>query len=368
MNELSTVLPALLPPGAGAVPPDPAMVTPSRVEHLFRGARQAGRMHPLQHLLQSHRQAVPVHGTLHQAPHQAPGAAFSQQPAPAVPSERIDGDQVRQRVRELPPLPKAALDALAALRDDGATSQHCADLISRDQALVARVLKLANSAFYGVPGRVATAREAVHLLGRRTLCSAITVATLTQQFTGPACAGFCFNSFWRHAIGVALASRALARQLRLADETAFTAGLLHDVGRLALATHFPRQMAVVTWVQLDQGRASLSAETEMLGTDHVEVGTLVARQWNFPDEVCAAIAGHHQPPGRPADSASLADIVHVADAMAHALDLAGEPDEQVPDVDPAAWQRVALAKPAALTIFNDTESGVAELCQAMGLP
>jgi putative nucleotidyltransferase with HDIG domain len=286
---------------------------------------------------------------------------------PSLPADRIDGAQVRQRVRELPPLPKAALDALAALRDEQTSSQHCADLIGRDQALVARTLRLANSAFYGVPGRVATTRDAVHLLGRRTLGSVITVATLSQQFPGQGCPGFSFAAFWRHAMATALASRAVARSLQASDETAFTTGLLHDVGRLALAAYFPLQMSAAIRAQHDEGQAKVEAENATLGTNHVEVGALIATHWNFPAEVSQAIAGHHAPLAGAGSSASLADIVHVADAIAHALDLAGDADEVVPELDRDTWNRVGLSTPAVLAIFSDTEAGVAELCRVMDL-
>ncbi len=364
MNSPLASLPTQTPLPGAAVAPELVAALPPRVEHLFRVTRQAGRMHPLQHLLQRHREqdTASPRGPEPVVP------VFADRPVPPnQPADRIDGEQVRQRVRELPPLPKAALDALAALRDDETSSQHCADLIGRDQALVARTLRLANSAFYGVPGRVGTTRDAVHLLGRRTLGSVITVATLSQQFSGQACPGFSFAGFWRHAMAAALASRSVARCLQAPDETAFTTGLLHDVGRLALAAYFPLQMAAAIRAQRDEGQAKVEAENATLGTDHVEVGAQIATHWNFPAEVSQAIAGHHTPRAGPGGSASLADTVHVADAIAHALDLAGDADELVPELDRGAWNRVALPTSAVLTIFRDTEAGVAELCRVMDL-
>lgn len=105
----------------------------------------------------------------------------------------------------------------------------------------------------------------------------------------------------------------------------------------------------------------------MLGIDHVELGAQVAAQWHFPPDVVAAISGHHAPQALPDGGASLADTVHVADAMAHALDLAGDAHEVVPAIDGASWDRLALTTPAALKVLGDTEAGVAGLCEAMGL-
>lgn len=282
------------------------------------------------------------------------------------PAQPIDSEQLRQRVRELPALPRAALDALVALRNDKAPSSECAELIGRDQALTARTLRLANSAFYGVSGRVASVRDAVHLLGRRTLCSALTLASVSQQFEPSMCPPFNFSGFWRHAVATALVARALAREHHFDEDQAFTVGLLHDIGRLALATHFgPASAAAMQRARaLD---ASLhEIERSLLGTDHLEVGALVATQWHFPPNVASAIARHHNPAEGGA-GVSLTEIVHVADAVAHALDLAGDSYEMVPHVQPAAWDRVVPAPRLLLPIFADTEAGVAALCSALGL-
>ena len=134
---------------------------------------------------------------------------------------------------------------------------------------------------------------------------------------------------------------------------------------MALAAHFPRQMAAALQQQQEADGGPADVEQAVLGTNHIEIGARVAAQWRFPAEVVAAIAGHHAPPGSAA--AGLADIVHVADAMAHALDLAGDPHEMVPSIDDAAWSRLALKPGAALKVLADTEHGVAELCRAMGL-
>lgn len=278
----------------------------------------------------------------------------------------IDRAQLASRVHALPALPQAALDALAALRDDESSAEHCGTLLGRDQAIAARVLKLANSAFYGVTGRVGSVRDAVLLLGRRPLISVLTVAALSGQFDPKRCPGFDFAGFWRHAIGVALTTRALARLSGEDQDLAFTTGLLHDIGRLVLATQFNAPYAAVAAAMAHHDHP-VSAEREVLGTDHVEAGGLVAAHWRFPPPVVAALLGHHAPAADEGGKASLADLLHVADAAVHALDLAGADAESVPLVDAASWQRVAVPDKEWLTIFAATESGVATLAAALGL-
>ncbi len=275
-------------------------------------------------------------------------------------------DRLLQALRALPPLPQAALEALAALRDERSGNDHCAELIARDQALSARTLRLANSAFYGVPGRVAAIRDAVHLLGRRTLASLVTVATVSAQFPAEAAAARPLLGFWRHALASALAARELARALRLDAETAFTAGLLHDIGRLLLATVAPAELAQADALARQRDEPLHGFEVALLGHDHVAVGALVARHWQFPAEVVDAIAGHHAPPVPADGAATLADVVHLADCVAHALDLASDPDEMVPPLDAGVLARAMRPAAEMLALFAATEAGVLALSETMG--
>jgi putative nucleotidyltransferase with HDIG domain len=275
--------------------------------------------------------------------------------------------ELLQCLNDLPPLPQATLDALRALRDENLGSEGCAELIGHDPALAARALRLANSAFYGVPGRVVHLRDAVHLLGRRTLASLVAVALLVKQIDTSLCPAFSSTMFWRHAIATAHAARELAQALQNDPELAFVAGLLHDVGRLALAAHFPVEVGAALQLarQADDGHGG--TEDMQLGVDHVEVGRQVALHWCFPPAVAQAVALHHAPAAAADGRASLSDIVHVANAIAHALDLNGDPYECVPPLDAGAWERLGLQPRALLPVLRATERGVAELSLALGV-
>jgi putative nucleotidyltransferase with HDIG domain len=283
---------------------------------------------------------------------------------------RVDPKLLLRTVNSLPPLPKAALDALAALSDEDASSERCAQLLEADPAMAARTLRLANSAFYGMAGRVGSVRDALHMLGRRTLRSAVTAVIASEQIRVDACAGFDFAAFWRHACGTAIAARAIACELRLDEEAAFTAGLLHDLGRLALAAYFPQQLGETMRAAHAQDLPLHQVEVRLMETDHAELSAAIVAHWHLPQSVVDAVRAHHAPRTAPAAAgacATLADVVHVADAVAHALDLSGAPDEAVPEIDLVTWGRLGLEPAACFAIFKQAEEGVHALGQAFGL-
>lgn len=328
---------------------------PQAFARLFRHGVRDREVHPLLHLLQRHRgfdgvlAAVPVAA--------ATGTAHA--------TAALDPAALDRCVGALPPLPQALLALQSALRRD-APVDEIVDRLGRDQALAARTLRLANSAFYGVPGRVATLGDAVRVLGTRALASMLSTVAVNAAFAPPRCAGFDFGAFWRHALATAIAARAIARQRRGPDEElCFTAALLHDIGRLALASCFgePYALALAEAQRLD--RPAIEAERAVLGIAHDAVGAQVARHWRFPPAIAEVIATHHAPPLEGA--AELCDVVHVADVVAHGLQFAHSPAEGLPPLQLAAWHRLALPAETWLAVFATVESGVADACRALGV-
>lgn len=327
-----------------------------RLSRLFRHSIAARQIHPLLHVMQ---RRAGVRGGF-QAP---PVTALVRRPH--VTSVHIDVNALRQKIVQLPSLPQAFLDVMAVLINEDASTADIADRIERDQALAARTLRIANSAFYGVPGRIGTIRNAIGILGLRTVGTLLTTAAVSSQFATAACPDFQFSVFWRHAIATALAARGLAQQLRMDEDAAFMAGLLHDIGRLALATQFPTETSQLLQYARDSDLPTLDAERQMFDIDHLEVGVLIATHWNFPPAVVAAIEHHHAP--GPGTVRTMVDVVHVADAFAHALDPSTSPDEMVPCVELAAWGRLELTVAQCLAVLEFTSSGVAGLCEALAL-
>jgi putative nucleotidyltransferase with HDIG domain len=270
-----------------------------------------------------------------------------------------------ERLRDLPALPQVVIDVQSALSREDVSLDEIAQRISHDQALAARTLRLANCSFYGVPGRVVSIRNAIGVLGLRSLSTMLTAAAVSNAFRDVACKDFDLGSFWRHSIAVALCSQDIARTLLVDADVAFTAGLLHDLGRLALASKAPIEMAAVLVRRNEDDCLMLTAEHSILGTDHTVIGARVAGDWHFGAKVVDAIRLHHEPPASPL--VTLIDIIHAADSIVHALDVSGDCNEMVPPLDVGAWNRLALTPNQSHAVFRRTESELDELCEVLGV-
>jgi len=267
-------------------------------------------------------------------------------------------DVVLADIRQLPSLPAVVSELITTLESEAAGVDQLAAGIGKDQSLTARALRVANSPFYGVQHKVASVHDAIVILGYRAVASLVTAASVTGFFSPPADAAFDLTRFWRHGIGAALCARALARHCGVEPEAAFTAGLLHDIGVLVLLTTRPEHYAAVLEHRARQDCELVAAERELLGFDHARVGEALALRWHFPAEIARGVALHHAPQRLGDDEverAGLVDVAHVANVLAHALDLAQDPDALVPPLDPGAWRRIGLEAAGLKAMLTEIE-------------
>jgi putative nucleotidyltransferase with HDIG domain len=256
-------------------------------------------------------------------------------------------------VQDLPSLPAVVMELLDSVEQDDVDISVLARKVSCDQALTAKTLRLVNSPAYGLQVKVTTIQQAINFLGFQATRNLIVAAAMTGCFPSGQCNGFDDRAFWRHSIAAAVAARVLARRMRFNQDYAFTAALLHDIGRLVLVARRPRLYERVLALRSAEDVPLLEAERAVLGIDHVAAGVALAEHWNFSDTMRQAIAFHHAPetPG----AGFLATIVHVANAVVHALDLAHDKDELVPPVSSVAWTALGLNEEAWLHVFRETE-------------
>ncbi len=252
--------------------------------------------------------------------------------------------EVLADIRQLPSLPAVVGELIRTLDNESAGIDQLAEGIAKDQSLAARALRVANSPFYGIQHKVSSIHDAIVILGFRAVGSLVMAASVTGYFTPPRDVPFNLDHFWRHGIGTALCARALARHAGLDTEAGFSAGLLHDIGVLMLLTTRPEHYAGVLAYRDEHDCHVPEAERAILGFDHAQAGEALTSRWRFPLEIVRAVALHHAPAGHLENylAASLADVVHVANILAHALDLAGSPTALVPPLDSGAWRRLRL--------------------------
>ena len=268
-------------------------------------------------------------------------------------------DEVVKNLLELPSLPDVVMELLSSIDAEDVDISVLARKVSHDQALMAKTLRLANSPLYGLQVKVTTLTQAITFLGFQATRNLIIAAAVTGCFTEGKCAGFDFKGFWRHSIATAACAKVLARRMKFNQDYAFTAGLLHDIGRLVLVTSFPELYAQALALRQQRDCELIEAEREVLGIDHVAAGVALAGHWNFSDTMRLAIAHHHDPeqPG----AGFLATIVHVANAIVHALDLARDEDDLVPAVSSVAWTALGLTEESYLHAFRETEMQFEEI-------
>lgn len=253
----------------------------------------------------------------------------------------LSREVVLGRLKQLPALPSAVSTLLLSFADDDVDVDRVAGQIARDQGLAARVLRVANSSFYGLPAKVGSIHEAVVMLGFRAVRSLVLAVGINGVFRVDHCPGFDLQAYQRHGVGTGLAARRLAQRVGWNADLAFTAGLLHDIGQLILAANFPVAYAAALAYRQEHDCFLVVAERDVLAIDHGEVGGMLADTWRFPAFLREAVTEHHHVAAATADS--LVNIVHLADVTAHALGLSRSPDEMVMPMDPVGWQRMGLS-------------------------
>jgi putative nucleotidyltransferase with HDIG domain len=259
----------------------------------------------------------------------------------------ITPEQVRQRVQTLPSLPTTVLALGRAVADPRCTVDRILGLLAQDPALSATLLRLANSAAYGRDGRIMDLRSAVLRMGFDAIHQLGQSAAILRTIHG----GGHLDPLrlWQHSVAVGQVARGICVLAgRDGDrEAAYLAGLLHDIGKLALDQCFPAEYGPVL-AAVAAGAAGLEAEREWLGVTHADVGAMVARQWNFPEPMAAAIHDHHQ-----ADAGDfLTGLVHLSDLLVRTRIPSGPADEGLAFV---------LAElPAFGTVFGPARDGLDE--------
>jgi len=282
-------------------------------------------------------------------------------------------EQLAQRMDRLADMSPVRSQLLQCLTQEDPDLSRLVSWVEKDPVIAARVLRVANSPFFGLAHEVDSIGHAVSLVGLRSLQSmALAVAVMEQFKPSDPRLQSAHQEHWRHSVAVAVCTQALARRARIAVDTAFSAGLLHDLGHLVMLTIDPQRYGEaqdrMRQADVCEGTRSitqikLEAEQAVWGFDHCQVGDMLAQRWQLPASLRRCMALHHRCDDPQADR--LVWLVLVGHALAHALDLLHSPDDQVPEVHPSVWDGLGLDWSDSDALLAGIEERFAVVCQQL---
>ena len=273
--------------------------------------------------------------------------------------------KIINKVKDLPPMPKVLFKAREIMSDPKSGFKEIAKVIETDQAIAARVLKVANSAYYGLSGMVNSIHQASVVLGYQTLEQVITMVSssslLGKQLKGY---GLQAGALWRHSLAVALGSRLIAKKRAPSLEgDAFSVGLIHDAGKLALDSHILQRKEEIQTFLNAKPDSFLEAERQILGFDHTEIAFDLCQKWKLPDTHAEAMRYHHTP--NLAANNQLAYIVHTANYLAIQNGLGTGPEFDSEPLNDGALQVLALKEADLEEICSEMVSAVEKISASL---
>ena len=262
-------------------------------------------------------------------------------------------------VKELPTLPQVAVTLMDLLDDSNTGAPQINRVMARDPALASKILKLVNSAYYGLSNRVSSLNQAIVILGFKTVKSVALSASVMGLFKGPSeNRRFDRARFWKHSIACACVARLVARKQKGIDpEAAFSGGLLHDIGKLVLDQYAPAELEAIVELAEKNKSSFLAAEREILSTDHAEIGRWVVEKWGLPQELVTAIAYHHDVEAAP-EKTHVA-VIQFADFLAKLKDIAASGSYESPEISKEVWAMLAVDKSDLPELVNTINEEIA---------
>lgn len=259
--------------------------------------------------------------------------------------------KIAAQAGDLPALPQVSWKVLRLTSDSSSTAQMLEEVISRDQALTAKVLKMSNSPYFGVRGEISTVSQAIVVIGLRRLRSLVVAASIDGLFQSKTLKD---TLLWEHSLATALSARRLSSLCDFeGSEEAFVAALMHDIGKPILDRNLKEHYQQVVERVYNEGTTFRQAEQQLLGFDHAEVGGLLTEKWGFSVPLQEAVRLHHDPESA-VESPQLCAIVSLANSICVKLGIGPEKD---PDLD--------LAQLPAARILNLEREQIDDVIDAL---
>ncbi|MCB2181402.1 MAG: HDOD domain-containing protein [Desulfobulbaceae bacterium] len=264
-------------------------------------------------------------------------------------AKRVRFRKALREVKNLPTLPGIISKLTKMAEDPDTTTEQMGKVISKDHILAAKLLKLVNSAFYGFPQKISSLNSALILLGFNVVKSLIISSSIFELMESQD------MELWEHSLGCAVVCSVLAKRLEVSDpEEVSTAGLIHDIGKVAIKMELKSEFDSISKIVQDKQISRLEAERELLGLDHAEVGGWLAKSWNLPAKLVEPIACHHSPKDAKDEDMATA-IIHFSDILIRGLGYGHGDDIWVPPLSKTAWELLGLSAEDLDEVLDEVE-------------
>ncbi len=256
--------------------------------------------------------------------------------------DKIAAYKKLDRIRDLPTLPEIAMQVNRMLQEEDITIERLCETIEKDQAIVSRLLKLVNSAFFGLRSRVNTLSETISMLGFNSVRNVVVSVSVIEVFAGKT-GDFDIKSFWKHSIATAMTAKKLSESTCIGNpEMCFLSGLLHDIGKIVLFQHFKEQFQLVMDLMSRQNITFMAAEKEADVLDHARIGAYLTERWQLPRSLIDTIKYHHLCGNAVSDQDMLL-IVHTADILSNAFLAKTKNRKYISELDQTAADKMKTA-------------------------
>lgn len=249
--------------------------------------------------------------------------------------------------KELITLPEISLQVNEIANNPDSTAEDMAAVISQDPALVVRMLKIANSAYYGLSKEVETISRAVAILGTNKIRDLVLSTSASQAFDGIPNDLITMQDFWHHSLYCGLLAQILSKKSKKANsESIFIAGLLHDIGQLLMFNQLPEKSheAILLLMEGSEDLETYEAEQHVFGFDHTQVGAALMKSWKLAPVLEECIEFHHAPQKAKDFPAEVA-LINIANSVAVMADFDSmSEDDEIPMINPASWELTGLTK------------------------
>ena len=254
-------------------------------------------------------------------------------------AKKLDVNKIVENVEKLHSLPTIYHQLDKAINDPHSSTNQISAIISEDTSLTARLLKLANSAFFNFPSKVDTITMAVSIIGTRQIRDLALATSVIEMFDGIPENVINMESFWKHSIGCGVCARVLGTFRNSNNvETFFVAGLLHDLGSLAVYSQIPKAAEKILGYAKEKHIALIDVERKLMTADHATIGSMLLKKWKLPHHLVEAVQ-HHHTPSKSLSPSDLCDTIHIADIISTGLALGDSGDIMVPKLDIDALSR-----------------------------